>query len=169
MPGVRRWLPAAALAAGVVALDQWTKALIVRDLGPASEVHVVPLVGDWLALEYAENRGAAFGLLGGQPLVVAAVALAVLAMVIVHAVRSGRNSTVLLLGTGLTVGGAIGNLIDRLRLGFVVDFVAIGAWPNFNVADTAICAGVALIALDALLAAPPTAPDTRRDLEHAHD
>ncbi|MGI9254913.1 MAG: signal peptidase II, partial [Thermomicrobiales bacterium] len=53
-----------------------------------------------------------------------------------------------MIGAGLTIGGALSNLADRARLGFVVDFVRIGAWPNFNVADAAICGGVVLLALD---------------------
>jgi len=114
MPGARRWPLIAALAAGVVALDQWTKSLVVRDLGPASAVHATPLIGDWFSIAYAENRGAAFGLLGAQPLLVATVALVVLALVLAHSARSGRGSAALLIG--VVVANALRKMANRRQM-----------------------------------------------------
>lgn len=141
-----RWL-VPLVAATVVVVDQAAKAVAVDRLGPDSDRHRVDLVGTWLAVEYAENRGVAFGLLrslgGWVPVLAAAVLLAIIA---VHA-RQPTQSPVVSVAIGLAVGGAVGNLVDRLRLGHVVDFVAVGPWPNFNVADSAITVGVTIAAV----------------------
>lgn len=144
---------AAGLAVLTLALDQWTKALIQRDLGPGAGRSTIPLVGDWFLLEYGRNRGAAFGAFaGGAPAaVLPLVALAILVGVVVYAARLRFHGRWLAIGSGLLVGGAIGNLVDRARFGYVIDFVAIGPWPNFNVADAAISVGVLCLAADAML------------------
>jgi signal peptidase II len=134
----------------VVASDQWTKSRIEAGLGPGFPSSRIDLIGDWFALEYAENRGVAFGFLGTNPDLVTGVSLVILTLVLVYALRRDGASSWFWLGMGLLIGGAVGNLIDRLRLGYVIDFVAIGPWPNFNVADAAIAIGVALLAIDAL-------------------
>jgi signal peptidase II len=157
----RWWAALAAIAALVVALDQWTKAEILAGLGPGAATHRVQMGPPWLALEYAENRGVAFGLLGSTPWLAATMA-AVIAAGITWYVARRPPGAVLLLGAALTIGGAIGNLLDRARHGFVVDFVAIGAWPNFNVADAAICGGVLLLALEMALQGPTSESATER-------
>lgn len=146
---------AVALAAFVLVLDRWTKALIQRDLGPGSDHAVVPLAGDWFLLEYAQNRGVAFGALGAWPGVAAALPAIILLGVVVYVLRLGLRGRWLAIGAGLVVGGAVGNLLDRVRLGYVIDFVSVGSWPNFNVADSAISVGVACLVVDALLRPDP--------------
>lgn len=145
----RRLLPLLPVALPVVLLDQLSKLLVLETLGRGQGQQRVDLVGSWLAIEYAENRGAAFGILQRQSGLVPVVAAAALATVLLVYLRSGNRSTTGIVGAGLVVGGAIGNLIDRVRLGFVVDFVAVGPWPNFNVADSAITLGAALLLLGA--------------------
>ncbi len=141
-----RWL-VPLVAATVVVVDQATKAVVVERLGPDAQHHRVDLVGTWLAFEYAENRGVAFGLLRSFGSWVPVLAAAVLAAIIVAHARQPTHSAALSVAVGLAVGGAAGNLVDRLRLGHVVDFVAVGPWPNFNVADSAITVGVATAAI----------------------
>ena len=127
----------------VLVLDQLTKAIVVGELGRSSASHRVGLWEPFLAIEYAENTGAAFGLLPGQ-----GVYLLVLAVVVVVGLlaflRLSAPTKVSAGSIGLLIGGAIGNALDRVRLGYVVDFVAVGVWPNFNVADSAITTGVLL-------------------------
>jgi len=147
----------AVVALAVVLADQWTKRRIEAALGPEAPTGRIDLVGEWFALEYAQNRGAAFGLFGGSPEVVTAAAVLILVGVIAYAIVRHHASGWFWAGIGLVVGGAVGNLIDRLRLGYVVDFVAVGPWPNFNVADAAISVGVACLAIDTLTR-PGTAP-----------
>ncbi len=148
---------AIALATVVLVLDQWTKAVIQRGLGPGSGRAAAPLVGDWFLLEYAQNRGVAFGALGAWPGLAAFLPLLILFGVVVYALRLGMRGGWLAVGVGLVVGGAVGNLLDRLRFGYVIDFVSIGPWPNFNVADSAISVGVACLVADVLLR--PESPD----------
>lgn len=133
------------LVAGIVVLmDQVTKAWIVSTLVPL-EPPRIDLLGSWLSLEYSENRGVAFGLLGGLgPLVVVAPLLVVVVMAALY-LRSAAPPTWQSTGVGLLTGGAIGNLADRLRLGYVVDFISVGRWPNFNVADSAITVGALIL------------------------
>ncbi len=97
-----------------------------------------------MALEYTQNRGAAFGLFTGLAPVLALASIAVLVVLILHYSRQLQPSLWQTIGVGLIAGGAIGNLVDRVRLGYVVDFVSIGPWPNFNVADAAISIGVVI-------------------------
>ena len=153
------------LLAGVVVLvDQITKSIALDRL-PAG----VPVaIFDWLALTLVMNTGLAFGLLGGLPRgwrwIVAAlslIALVVLARVAVRVV--GDGGWIGHTAVALIFGGAIGNLIDRARFGAVVDFVDAHwrgyHWPAFNVADSAITVGVALLAYQLLLNPPASASD----------
>ena len=141
------------LAGAVVVLDQITKAVALSRLALGVPVS---LLDNLLALTLVMNPGLAFGLLGGVPRswrwVVAAVSVIALIVLVRVALRvlpaGGRISTVAI---GLVFGGAVGNLIDRARFGAVVDFVDVHwhawHWPAFNVADSAITVGVALLAL----------------------
>ncbi len=139
------WLPFVALAASIAVADQLTKAWLVSFLAPGQSTSVV---GDLVRLVHAQNSGGLFGLLRGYALPFGLLSLvAISAIVIVHG-KSGR-SPVMTLALGLLLGGAIGNVIDRLRLEYVVDWVDIGIgslrWYTFNVADTAISASLALL------------------------
>ena len=133
------------LVAGVVfLLDQLTKTWIVFTLAPRTPPRI-DLLGRWLALEYTENRGVAFGLLGGVgPLVVLAPLLVFVILAGLY-LRTASPPAWQSFGIGLLAGGAIGNLTDRMRLGYVVDFVSVGRWPNFNVADSAITVGAIIL------------------------
>jgi signal peptidase II len=128
---------AALVAAVTVAADQASKALVRTSIERGDSVDVIPGVH----LVNVRNRGIAFGLFedGGALLVVfAALALAAL---LVFFVRH-RDTRLVWLPTGLLIGGAAGNLIDRARDGAVTDFVDLPAWPAFNLADVAITFGV---------------------------
>jgi signal peptidase II len=147
----------AALALVVVGLDQVAKAAVVDALGPDADRHRVDLLGSFLALHYVENAGAAFGVLRGQGVVVTVLALVVLGGLVVYYRRTGAAGLWAGASLGLLVGGAVGNLIDRARLGYVVDFVAVGPWPKFNLADSAITVGVLLLAAHGLAGPRPSA------------
>ena len=139
------------LAVLVIVLDQLTKRMAEDRLrGQRS----VPMVDDILRLTYVENRGAAFGLLQDQTAFFVLVGIIVIGVIAMSYRYLPRSGFLLHLALGLMLGGAIGNLIDRVRQGYVVDFVDFGYranwWPVFNVADSAIVIGVALMALNAL-------------------
>jgi signal peptidase II len=136
----RAWCLAGALGAFVIAVDQAAKAAIEAHLVPGEDVDVLGPLG----LTLSHNRGVAFGLAGGAgaPLVlVTLVALGVVGYLF------ARNPTRpgMWVATGLLAGGAIGNLADRVRVGYVTDFVDLPPWPPFNLADMAITAGVLLL------------------------
>jgi signal peptidase II len=138
------------LAAAIVVADQLTKAWLTGFLAPGASVGVLD---DWVRLVFSQNRGGLFGFLQGQALPFAALSLVVIGLIVVYHGRSGRDPW-LSLALGLLLGGAIGNLIDRLRLGYVVDFVDAGIgdlrWYTFNVADAAISTSIVLLLLLAL-------------------
>ena len=131
------WSRAALVLAAVLVVDQATKALVRGGVELGSEDPVFPLV----TLVHTRNRGVAFGALEGQTALVAIViALAVAALIAYFATH--RDRPWVWLPTGLLAGGAIGNVIDRAREGFVTDFIKLPSWPAFNVADMAITFGV---------------------------
>ena len=133
------------LVAGVVLLlDQLTKAWIVVALAPLVPPRI-DVLGGWLGLEYTENRGVAFGLLSGLGPFVLVVPLGVLIIMAAVYLRSAAPPAWQSIGVGLLAGGALGNLADRMRLGYVVDFISIGRWPNFNVADSAVTVGAVIL------------------------
>jgi signal peptidase II len=141
----------------VVVLDQATKALIMAKF---SMFELQPVIPGLFNLTYLTNTGAAFGMLAGAPTIwrqVFFVGVAVVAIgVLVFSYRQFRNQgRIFAHAIGLIAGGAVGNLIDRLRFGAVVDFLDfyIGTrhWPAFNVADAAITIGVGLFVLGSVM------------------
>jgi signal peptidase II len=140
-----------ALAAVVIALDQWTKALALRLLEYAEPV----VVTGFFNLTLLYNRGAAFSLLsdagGWQHWLFSGIALVVAVLVSAWLYRLPAPARLEPLALALVLGGAIGNLIDRLRFGHVVDFIQLHYrelyWPAFNIADSAITLGAGLLLL----------------------
>lgn len=144
------WPPFVLLAAAIVVVDQATKAWITTALAPGG---VIYLLGDTLRLVYTRNDGALFGLFRGQAAPFAIASLVVMGLIVAYHARSGRNPY-MTLTLGLLLGGAIGNAIDRVRLGHVVDFVdgGIGTlrFYTFNVADACISGAILLLVVVAL-------------------
>ena len=138
------------LAAAVIALDQLTKRWAVANL--ALDTPSVVLISKVLYLTRTSNTGSAFGLFPGSTAILAIAALAAALGIVAYVVRQRSTLSPLLgIALALPLGGALGNCIDRARLSYVVDFIdlRIGTyqWPVFNVADSAICIGVALLAI----------------------
>jgi signal peptidase II len=126
-------------------LDQLTKRGCLF-LAPGESVAVV---GDWVRLVHSQNNGGLFGLLSGQATIFGIVSLVVVGLIALYHGRSAPNRY-LSITLGLLLGGAVGNLIDRLRIGYVVDFVDAGIgdlrWYTFNIADTGISFAILLLA-----------------------
>lgn len=141
-------LRAAVLAAVVVALDQGAKALARAGLDRGDSDPVFP----GIELVNVRNRGVAFGLLADGGAMVAVVTGVALAALLVFFVLNRRRPLVWL-PTGLLLGGAAGNLIDRIDQGYVTDFIDLPLWPAFNLADVAITFGV--LSLLYVLEGPP--------------
>lgn len=128
------------MAAAVIALDQLTKHTLGTWIRRGQVRHVVP----GLTLVYERNSGVAFSVLSGTgPLVYVVIAVALITLVTFLMLRPRRR--LLWLPTGLFIGGAVGNLIDRVTLGSVIDFIQLPHWPAFNIADTCITLGVIIL------------------------
>jgi signal peptidase II len=139
---------AALVAVATVAADQAAKALVRSTIERGGEVDLVLGV----QLVNVRNRGVAFGMFSGGGVLLVLFALAALAALLVFFARN-RDRPLVWLPTGLLIGGATGNLIDRAREGAVTDFIDLPAWPAFNVADMAITFGV--LTLLYVLEGPP--------------
>jgi signal peptidase II len=143
--GRPHWVTFLGLAAVIVVADQLTKAWLTSFLSPGESVQVL---GDWVRLVHSQNNGGLFGLLHGQALVFGLASLIVVGFIVLYHGRQ-RPSRYLSITLGLLLGGAVGNLIDRLRIGYVVDFVDAGVgalrWYTFNVADTGISFAILLL------------------------
>jgi len=139
---------AALVALLVVAADQASKAWAQASLRPEHEITVIP---GWLWFRLTSNSGASLGLLRGHNLlfvVASTLVLLAVAAIVLRGVPGGLGAAAL----GAVAGGATSNLVDRLRLGSVIDFIEVHRWPtNFNLADTAIRLGVVLFVLTLLL------------------
>jgi len=146
-----RGLTAATVAIAIVAADQLAK---------TAATHWAAGAPYWLfdsfGMELAHNTGVSFGRLQGGGWPVMAVVAIVTVILVILMWRLPRRYRMPL---ALIVGGSLGNLIDRLRWGYVIDFVALGPWPNFNLADAAIVSGAALVAWQALRTAPGQGDD----------
>ena len=144
------WLLFIGLAAAVVVADQATKALVTSALQPGESR---PILGDLLRIVFSQNSGALFGLFKDNAVMFGLVSLGVIGLIVAYHGRAG-GSTFMTVTLGLLLGGAIGNMLDRLRLGYVVDFVdgGIGTvrWYTFNVADAAISLAIVLLIVAAL-------------------
>jgi signal peptidase II len=145
------WLALAAVAGAAVMADQLTKRIVSGTLGLGESKHVLGP----LDLHHVQNSGIAFGLFqGATPIVIVLTSLVILWLLLVFA-RSGARHPVMPVGLGLVIGGSLSNLADRVRLGHVTDFLDVDYWPAFNLADTFIVVGVALLVGAALIADRP--------------
>lgn len=143
--GSRAWGLAGALAALVVILDQAAKAAIEANLVPGEKVDVLGP----LDFTLAHNDGVAFGLASGGGIALVVLTIAALIFVGVLFARN-PNRPGMWVAVGLLTGGALGNLIDRVRVGEVTDYLDVLSWPPFNLADVAITLGVFVLALSYL-------------------
>ncbi len=126
----------------ILIIDQLVKVLIVMKLEPFQDVWVLKSV---FSITYVRNYGAAFGILQSQSLLLIALSLAVILFIWINRDKLKGYARVFQVGLGLALGGALGNLVDRVRLSYVVDFLDFQFWPVFNLADIAIVVGVGLI------------------------
>jgi signal peptidase II len=139
--GRAAWGRAGLVVGAVLVADQLTKLLARDAIARGDEEPVFP----FLKLVHVKNEGVAFGIAaGGRTLVIVLIGVALLALVAYFARHTDRP--LMWLPTGLLIGGALGNIVDRIRDGAVTDFLKIPAWPAFNIADVAITLGVLALA-----------------------
>jgi len=157
------WSVFVGLSGTIVVLDQLTKAWLQSNFAPGQ---VVEVLGNTVRLVFGQNSGALFGLFRDQAPLFALASLGVVGLIVAYHGRAGR-SLYLSISLGLLLGGAIGNLIDRLRLGYVVDFVDVGIgtlrFYTFNLADAAISTAIALLLAVAIVPSLARIVDARFD------
>ncbi len=146
--GVSEWLALAAVAIAAVSADQLTKHIVASKLGLGEQVHVAGP----LSIHHVQNSGIAFGLFASATAIVIVLTSLAVGWMLLFFARSGSRHPVLPVALGLVIGGSVSNLVDRVRLGHVTDFLDLKFWPAFNLADSFIVVGVAILLL-ALVAA----------------
>lgn len=171
--GRARWALFWLLVGGVAVADQLSKRYVDAAFGlaSASGVPPTPIIGDFVRIAKSYNSGGLFGLLGSSAGLLALASLLVMALLVRYQAKAGpRGPLLLTVALGLLLGGAVGNLIDRLQFGYVIDYVDMGLgavrWYTFNVADAAISVAIVTLLLLGLLerpagrrtAAPPAPP-----------
>jgi signal peptidase II len=142
----QQWVGLSAIALAALAGDQLTKDIVSSHLTLDAERHVAGP----LSIHHVQNSGIAFGLFASATPVVTALTAVAVAWMLFFFARSGARHPILPVALGLLIGGSASNLIDRIRLGHVTDFIDLRFWPAFNLADTFIVLGV-LVLLAALL------------------
>jgi signal peptidase II len=143
-----QWLSLAAIAIAAVVADQVTKHVVAGNLQLGEAVHVV---GPF-TIRHVQNSGIAFGLFANATAAVIALTGLAIAWMLVYFARSGARHPVLPVALGLVIGGSVSNLADRVRLGFVTDFLDLRYWPAFNLADSFIVIGVGILLAALVLA-----------------
>lgn len=156
------------VAALFLTLDQITKHLVVAKLSPVDVIEVIPHLFN---LRHVHNEGAAFSLFSGYPELLGLFSIVVFGLIVVFRQHLFPNSPANNWAFGLLLGGILGNLIDRMRYGYVIDFLDFYAgtpkwtWPTFNVADSCICVAVGLYMLMQWREGRETEKEPARDLE----
>lgn len=157
---------AGVVAAMVIVADLATKWSVTRWLGASAGGREWWIVDGHLGLEYGRNSGAAFGLFAGNAELLAAASILVAVGCCWLILQEVDGLAAKALGAGLLLGGAIGNLVERVRQAYVTDFIAVGPWPRFNIADSAITVA-ALIFIFAVVFQPRAdVGDERQEEEH---
>jgi signal peptidase II len=139
--GAAQWVSLLAVASAALVADQLTKQIIARTLAVGEKVDII---GPF-SIRHVENSGIAFGFFSSRTTVVIAVTTVAVAWMLWFFARSARRHPVLPVALGLVLGGSVANLVDRIRLGRVTDFLDLEAWPAFNLADTFIVVGVGIL------------------------
>ena len=143
----KRGLVLLVIAALVVALDQLTKWLVRTNLPRNVSWNPIPWLDRFVTLTHLENTGAAFGLFQNMNLVFIIIAIVVIVMISAFYRQLADTSWMLRVAFGLQLGGAMGNLVDRVARGHVTDFIDVRIWPVFNVADSSVVVGTTLLAI----------------------
>jgi signal peptidase II len=146
--GAMQWIALATIALAALAADQLTKYIVTSKLGLDESVHVL---GSF-SIHHVRNSGIAFGFFAQATAVVIVLTGLAVAWMLVFFARSGARHPVLPVALGLVIGGSVSNLLDRVRLGYVTDFLDLRWWPAFNLADSFIVIGVLILLITLVLA-----------------
>jgi signal peptidase II len=157
--GPWQWAGLGSVALAAATADQLTKAVVASQLALGEELQIV---GPF-AIHHVQNTGIAFGLFSRSTAVVTVLTAVAVAWMVWFFARSGSRHPVLPAALGLLLGGSVANLIDRVRLGHVTDFLDVGWWPAFNLADSFIVVGVVILLATLVATDRQHWPASRRD------
>ena len=129
----------------VILADQWSKQLVVNNLALGESFAPIPAIGNFFRIVHWRNTGVAFGLFQGSGWIFTIVGVGIVILIILFYKQVSDGPAAWRIALGLQLGGAIGNLIDRITRGYVVDFLWFGKFPVFNIADSAIVIGAAIL------------------------
>jgi len=148
---IRNWLLLFSIALVIVVSDQWSKHLVRANLGLGEAFYPISFLKPFFRFTYWQNTGAAFGLFQNTNIFLLVVSI-IMSVVIIYSFHKAMDEPLIYrISLGLMLGGAIGNAIDRITLGFVTDFIAVGRFPVFNIADSCVTIGVGLMLLAMLV------------------
>lgn len=136
-----------AVAAVIIGLDQWTKELVRQQIPKFTSTVPIPALGEYFVFEHVDNYGAAFGMFQNLGPIFVVIAFVVALAILLYARTLPASQRLIRVLLGMQMGGAMGNVIDRINQGYVTDFVKMGIpgvyyWPNYNIADSSIVIGV---------------------------
>ncbi len=147
------------IAGAVIALDQWTKWLVEQNIALGEDVYPIDFLAPFFRFTFWKNTGAAFGLFQNASQVLLVVSIVISLLLVWVYFKSLDEPVLFRISLSMMLGGAIGNIIDRVTQGFVTDFIAVGRFPVFNVADSAVTVGVGLMLLGLYLQERKQKPD----------
>jgi signal peptidase II len=135
------------VAAVIIGADQWTKELVRQQIPKFTSVVPIPALGEYFVFEHVDNYGAAFGMFQNLGPIFIVIAFVVALAILLYARTLPTSQRLIRVLLGMQMGGAMGNVIDRINQGYVTDFVKMGIpgvyyWPNYNIADSSIVVGV---------------------------
>jgi signal peptidase II len=148
---IKDYLVLALVAVPIVLLDQWSKAFVRSSLPMGAIWSPWEWLTPYARIVHWQNTGVAFGMFQGQSLIFAILAVIVSAVIIYYYPRVAQEDWILRLALGLQLAGALGNLVDRITVGYVTDFISVGTFPVFNVADSSISVGVVVLLISVWL------------------
>ena len=139
------------IVAIVIGLDQWTKFLVRKAIPAGESITPVSFLGDFFQILHWKNTGAAFGIFQNANLILMVLSSLIIVVLTWYYFSMKENNLLIRIGLTLAIGGAFGNLIDRITQGYVTDFLSFGRFPIFNIGDSAVTVGVGLMVLALLL------------------
>lgn len=145
MKKLRSYLLLVGIAGGILALDQWTKALVRSNLAIGETWMPLTWLEPFARIIHWHNTGAAFGLFPGASTVFTVIAFGVAVGIFLYFPTIPEDQWVMRIAVAMMLGGAVGNLISRLTVGWVTDFISVGRFPVFNVADSSITVGTGIM------------------------
>ena len=139
------------IAAVAIFLDQWSKGLVRQNIALGEEIYPISFLAPFFRFTYWQNTGAALGIFQNANISLLILSSIITVLIIWYYRKAVNEPLVFRISMGLLMGGAVGNIIDRIQLGFVTDFIAVGRFPVFNVADSCVTIGVILMLLGLLI------------------